>query len=99
MIILGVSSLLVILLLIFLRVDNKYWRNNRILNNDWEFDRGYYIAGMICGKCSEISNDTLFLNKENKVIIKYQYFHTLKVKDIKSQKETRFTAIGSYRWE
>ena len=80
-------------------IDKHCWRNQRILKNDWEFDKGYYIAGVICGKCSSISYDTLYLNKEHKAVIKHQYFHTLVIKDVITQKETSFTAIGSYRWK
>lgn len=96
-IIFGIIFILLVSIYILYRIDKTYWRDNRVLINDWEFDSGYYISGMICGKCSEIyHNDTLFLNKEHLVIIKYQFKNVLVVSDIHSKKSTKFRIIGSH---
>jgi hypothetical protein len=82
------------LFLLFI-IDKKFFMNDRILLDNWEYDRGYYSIGMINGQCSKINGDTLFANMKYKCIIVYSYNNTLVIRDIKTNKKTYFSSIGS----
>ena len=89
---------IIILILSTYCVDKKFFMKYRVLkHNLWEHHLGEKISGdFIETGNATFNGDTMILDYINKkIILKYQYFNTMKVMDLETKKTGLYTMKGA----
>lgn len=75
------------------KYDLRNWTPNRVENKSWIYDKGFFMGGVINRETFSVSSDTLIMDSDHfKCLIIGQYFDTLILQDIETQK------LSYYEW-